>query len=419
MLMNVLNASLFVLSFVLPLVIFLPPRDGKSLLAAVLAFMLGLVPALTNSCPRPQTLAIFCFSIFVLILGSRQKPGLFKRILCGFPLLVLWQNLHPSVVLLLPLLLAEACRDLASRRINYGQGCPLTFSRTFRATILDLLGPTLLILVASLCTPEGVQIYSFSINNTTVSRTWLGVSEWLPPWHERVNEAMVGFWFSLGLLVLLVIRVKQKIDPSLLLPCIIFLPAVLYSARFAVFWGVLVVAPFYCVLSLLFKESQESLRTIATFKYVSLRNGMFVAVILLVVINCLSWMKPDYLFPTDLPIREVAQLHKFLPQGRVVNYREWAGLVHWVSHGQQQTLIDGRLYLFSKEDWNYYDQMALGLIPLEEIENSFHPDAFLLHLGYHKNLIEMLDRSSNWRRLISWKEGVIFVSSLQGEISKK
>ncbi|NIP84805.1 MAG: hypothetical protein GTO03_04305, partial [Planctomycetales bacterium] len=70
----------------------------------------------------------------------------------------------------------------------------------------DLVAILGLIGLAQVATPMGWDIFALSRRNLTVSRDWLQVTEWLPPWSPTVLHAMLLFWLVLGMAVLLLFR---------------------------------------------------------------------------------------------------------------------------------------------------------------------------------------------------------------------
>jgi hypothetical protein len=99
----------------------------------------------------------------------------------------------------------------------------------------------------------------------------------------------------------------------------------------------------------------------------------------------------------DIPMATFERLKEELPQGRIYNYREWGGPLILTGHPGWQVAIDGRLYLYSKQEWIEYRQAAWGEIPVEELVRRHRPDAFVLHAGYHRRLVDLLEQSPHWR----------------------
>ncbi|MDV7394129.1 hypothetical protein RZS08_22300, partial [Arthrospira platensis SPKY1] len=112
-----------------------------------------------------------------------------------------------------------------------------------------------------------------------------------------------------------------------------------------------------------------------------------------------SWFNKEHQFPNRWPVELLQTTVPKIEAGLVVNYREWSGIIQWASRGRLQTLIDGRLYLFDREDWLLYDQIALGQLSVDKLEEVFSPVAFIVHCQYHAALIELLELSPRWQRV--------------------
>ena len=59
-------------------------------------------------------------------------------------------------------------------------------------------------------------------------------------------------------------------------------------------------------------------------------------------------------------------------------------------HPDWEVAIDGRLYLYSRQDWLNYSDAALGRLTLSDIMAKYRPDAFFLHPDFHTKLIAEL-----------------------------
>jgi hypothetical protein len=63
-------------------------------------------------------------------------------------------------------------------------------------------------------------------------------------------------------------------------------------------------------------------------------------------------------------------------------------------HPDWRVVIDGRLYLYTRQDWLQYYRVAMGLVPAALIMSKYQPSAFFLHPGFHQALITVLERSN-------------------------
>jgi len=134
--------------------------------------------------------------------------------------------------------------------------------------------------------------------------------------------------------------------------------------------------------------------------------GIFLAFVILWIV------RPQPIFDKEIPIRGVLKLKEFLLKGKIYNYREWGGPLIFEGAPNWKVAIDGRLYLFKKAEWKEYFEAALGEIPLHNLIEKHHPDAFFLRPSFHGQLIRELRRSFEWRELYTDKYCSIFIKGL-------
>jgi hypothetical protein len=67
------------------------------------------------------------------------------------------------------------------------------------------------------------------------------------------------------------------------------------------------------------------------------------------------------------------------------------------------------LYIYPREDWRRYEDVASGRVSLEQVEQSYKPDAFFLRPSYHKAFIEKLRQSDRWQEVHKDHAAIIFV----------
>ena len=114
-------------------------------------------------------------------------------------------------------------------------------------------------------------------------------------------------------------------------------------------------------------------------------------------------------FDEHLPFAGIERLQEVCPQGVIYNYREWGGPLIWHGHPDWKVTIDGRLYLYGRKEWERYEQIALGKVPVADVEEQYGPDAFFLHPSYHKRFVELLQKSSGWKGIHAGENSVVFV----------
>jgi hypothetical protein len=119
-------------------------------------------------------------------------------------------------------------------------------------------------------------------------------------------------------------------------------------------------------------------------------------------------------FDPGLPFAGLDRVRTLRVSGVVYNYREWGGPLIAAAHPSVQVTIDGRLYLFPVEDWHDYQRIALGQVPLDEVEARYRPEAFFLRPSYHERFISSLRASNRWEEAYADQSCVLFVKPAFG-----
>ena len=249
---------------------------------------------------------------------------------------------------------------------------------------------SLILILIQFATPQGFEIFSSTKANVTISRDLLQVSEWMPPWHQAVFDAMQMFWISLGLSLVVFIWKWRYLKFVDVLIFISFVSFSLYSARFVLFYA-LAVAPIWTkIFDQIFVERET--------KRVPLINARIILLLVSVMpLAAIVWVNP--IAQDQLPLKAIAALKVEVPKGHIYNYREWAGPLYLFGSRDWQLAIDGRLYLYSREEWDRYQKIARGEVSLEDIINKDHPVAFVVRTDYQKGLDTLLKNSPDWRLL--------------------
>lgn len=342
-----------------------PARKPESL--SIVAITSGLVSAFvvsaSNTSARPQSLAYLFFSALLVFASSWQASQTKKRyrLTFLFTLLIVWQNAHPSIVLAAPVLLC----------------CTIRSTRD-----LIVFVPWALALFA---TPDGWNIFSLSAINAETSRSLLGISEWLPPWHSSVRDALWGFWGVLASTALMAILTACKRKPLPLVPLtlsLIFVPLSLYSSRFSVFWG-FVNAPLFGELFASLWPGTLARIPIAQLRIRTALPGIFLALTTTAVINQL------HLTPS-MPLGAFKNLKATLREARIFNYREFGGALEYVGYPGWTVFIDGRLYLYPGEVWQSYHDISFALSPEQLPGILRNYDLLVLHPDFQQRLISEL-----------------------------
>ncbi len=368
------------------------PLGMFSLVAAV---TLAFIVSASNSMVRPQSFGLLCFSLLLYVVRNEWRWPV--KFAAAVPILLFWQNTHPSVVLG-----AVAVAGLA------GAAWLVWFIRRDTPIPLGLTGMVVLAALAQLATPMGWHVFETSAANLHISRDVLGVTEWLPAWSATIRQAMLGFAVAMVISIALLARLGRRVELKALVLFVGFAILACSAARFAIFWA-LAMIPAWAVWieqakpKAMFMWCGEYPVRRATVTTVLLCGG---ALALAGPSTLQSSVKDEFALAEGL-----VQLRSALPQGRIYNYREWGGPLILAGHPDWRVAIDGRLYLYGESDWQRYNLAALGRVPLAELVEQYQPDAFFLKPSFHENLIELLHQSAQWRESYSDDNCAVFVKS--------
>jgi hypothetical protein len=366
-------------------------RDERiSLFALACALLLGFLTGLTNSSLRPQSFAVLCFAVLLAVAQSEWR--LHTKLVVLAPVLVFWQNCHPSVILGLVALA--------------GWGASAWFDSGKRWHAVSIL---MLVVAAQLATPTGWDLFAVSRTNAAISRDYLGVSEWLPAWSPVNLDALWIFWFGFALSITLLVKQHFKVRRSDLLQFLCMTGLACYAARFALFWGIVMVP--------IWARWIEAVRPPSLFAWNGKRVVERPAKALLPIVGLLLVLvipsfRTGSIFDKKLPLHGISRLKTALSSGHIYNYREWGGPLIWAGYPGWKVAMDGRLYLYSKEEWENYNRAALGQTSLHELTDKHQPDAFFLRPSFHGGLITLLKESSEWIELYTDTTCSIYVKAL-------
>ncbi len=374
-----------------------------SLCAAV---VVGLLVALPHGSVRPQAYGIFGFALLLALVYSEWPNPL--RLALAIPLLVVWQNLHPSVVvgaIAVGAIVAGKWLRFSRRR---QEGAPWVLTALLALTVLS-----------QFATPLGFSIVAISRHNAVVSRDWLHVSEWMPPWDASVRDAMGTFWVALLISLVLLARLRYRVAAEDLALFGLMTLLALSAARFALFWAIAAVPMWARWIEAAKPAGMFQEETPVSFRWytaapVLIAMLFFVTAIPAFLPVTFPGVPVSYL-EDKLPWDGVSRLITMRNVRRIYNYREWGGPLIFFRgpypFRQWQVAIDGRLYLFSKDEWDEYSRAALGEIPLAELIAKHRPDAFFLRPGFHTALIASLRQAPEWMEIYSDANCAVFIAA--------
>jgi hypothetical protein len=365
-------------------------------LSVVFALVIAFLVMLSNADLRPQSCGLVGFaSLLALARGRLPFPA---KISLAVPLLVLWQNSHPSVTVGAAALAGLAAGEVLDGRRGHGSA-------------RELMILAVLAFVAQVATPATWGIFDVSRTNLVIGRDVLRVPEWLPPWDPTVVEEVTPYWLVLTSSLWAILCSGRGVaarDRALFLT---MTALSLYAARFIIFWAVASVP--------IWAELVERLVPVGLFAWARTRDRPAAGTIRsiaglaagLAIVLGLHPARFRAIVRPEVPLEGVAALRAALPaRARIYNDYFWAGPLLFYGASQWRVLFDGRLYLFADPaEWREFDDARTGRTALAELERRYHPDAFFLHTGKDRALIECLARSSRWRACFSGRTCVAFV----------
>jgi len=382
------------------------PNQGTRLVAIALSSLTAFFTVASNSSVRPQVIALGCFG---WLLGTILKPKIgFGQVAKAALAMLLWQNAHPSLTLGLLLLAVVLFARLST---------PQTQRTTKELQPLLLL--SILTIVLQFATPQGASVFETNRRNLEAARHWLGVSEWVPAWKPIVRQAMIPFWLLFAGTLALVARYIKRLKREEILLFAAFSALSIYAARFAMFFALANIPLWLRLLHFFWPAGIWAWQDKACVsrKFYAPAASIFFALV------CLFKLRAAPDFGRDYPGGAILKLKSILPEGRIYNYREWAGGLIWEMPGKWQVAIDGRLYLYDRAKWLEYNNAALGRIEPQILAERDKIDAFFLRKSFQAGLIERLAEENAWARCFEDELTVIYCKrvarSLTGVVDTK
>lgn len=217
-------------------------NNGRHLSTALTLGLLAIAAENYRHFLRPELLTLF-YLVALLTLLERLVRVLTAFHLCMLFLLVaLWANSHGSFVIALPLALIFACDrlyagsigliDIASRSLNHRIHPWLNSARWFLLPIVVLL--------ASLCTPFGGDLWLFSLGFTHESQAKLDIVEWMHPLDPR-SLSIIGMYPGALLAALMLSSTiwKRHTTPPRVIGVVVFFAGLAtIGNRFMVYQGI-------------------------------------------------------------------------------------------------------------------------------------------------------------------------------------
>jgi hypothetical protein len=405
-------------------------RNRTSPFSVIIAMAVAFVVMLPNADLRPQSFGLLGFAILLAL--ARGRLPFWVKLGIAAPLIVVWQNMHPSVLMGTAALGGLAMADfvtrisrsrvggLAAEPVGDPDGNALRRPTITQGTSdrkcnqgspWELIALALLPLALQFATPEGRNILTVSRANVLISRDVLRVGEWLSPWDPKVFKSVIPFWLVLAGTLTAVVwrwdRVSVR-DKSLFVVMTVFS---LYASRFIIFWCVALVPSWAEVVERLIpreifmwarNRGDRAVRGVRS--WAPLAAGVAMAVMI-------QPMMFGSIFRPELSLDGVRALRSELPsKARIYNHNGWGGPLLLEGSPEWRVAVDGRLYFYSDPaEWRTIEEARAGRIPLDELEQRHRPDAFFLYPADDWALIEVLSTCPRWRVCYTGPTCVAFV----------
>jgi hypothetical protein len=354
---------------------------GASAGHVAMGLILAFLAAWSAASVRPQSFGVLCFGALLALLKLELR--LLATLCLATPLLVLWQNLHPSVSIAAVALGAHAAGGWAAWLRDR------TLMKPWAATILIPIA-----FASMFATPDGLAVLAVSARNAQASIS-VGASEWLPLWVPSnymnavpviVVTLLVGRW---------VWRNGTAVSWPDAATMLVLLVLTVSAYRFVLFWAVAVV-PVVATSGMQAGSPRRRLRWIA-----------LVAVALVALVT--PWLRPTY-FSDNLPLAAADRLRATSVRGTIFTEPEFAGVLIDTGYPRWTVSYDGRYYRYTDDEWGRYGQILDGSFGLRAIERLYHPAAFVLRPSHSTALCAQLDRrGSGWRRIWSDEGAAVWV----------
>lgn len=353
-------------------------RRGSSAAAIVVALGIAFFVAFPTASIRPQTFAVLGFGALLAVLRLELRP--WRTSYGVVPLLLLWQNLHPSVSIAAVTLGTYAAVDWARWLLRK------------RSPPWETSTLTLVAAAAVLATPDGWSALQLAADNASAS-TAMGVSEWLPLWDSVNRGAAVPFALVCLAVAGLVGFNRHRIDPRELAVAIVFLAMTVFVNRFVLFWALALIP----VIARTLTRGAAGRRSLG-----------FQTPLLLGVTAVVTPIQHPTEFSPTLPLAAIARLQREQVAGVVFAPAPWGGPLIDIGHPRWQVAYDGRLYRYTPEEWRFYSEIGRNKVSLAQVEQRYRPVAFVLEPRRHTALIGELRASPDWTQIWSDPAAVVF-----------
>lgn len=349
------------------------------------ALVLAFAAALPSASLRPQSFAVLCFGLMIALLVSSGRWQ-WRLPLCGL-VLVLWQNLHPSVLV--------AVVYLGSRSAWMWIEYRFLRSRP-KAPWFDT-GLTCLAGLAFFATPSGTGLFALSARNAAASKL-MAVTEWHPVW-SPVNSHLAALLLPVPAIFLLLVALRmRRVDLSWLVPSLVLLLASAFAVRFSVFWAI---SSIFVLAPLFARERDGHPSSLSA-------SGLSTAVLGAIAAFALVVHQPR--FSSELPLNAIAALERSSIRGTVFAELPWGGVIIDRGYPDWRVALDGRYYVYTDRELTLARTVGTAADGLVTMDREWFPDAVLIHPHFSPMLLaQMRSSPGEWKEIYSDSVSVAFV----------
>jgi hypothetical protein len=384
-------------------------RRTGSLAATSVGMLVAVAVAAWNLVPRAQTLALLPFVATFWLLSCAPRRIWTIMALAGLE--AIWANLHGSFfvgLLLTGLLLA-------------GHAIELTRATGWRS-VLDSGNTRFLLLafggqaLATLATPNGLELYAYTWRLSTYSIVRQYVGEWAPT--SVGQPAGLMFFLSIAIAAVALARARRGVGPADLLVLAVFGLMGLQAVRNIIWWG-LVLGP---VLAAACSGLEVPGRIAALARGVgsARHNALRLGLVVLLAITTSPWVKthnpllPDAyrgVVPTSLPSGASAFLLTQNLARHVYSDQAWGSYLDWELWPRYEVMVDSSIETHPPEVWLDVLSLDQGHVSWQDKLDIYGVDVLLLNRRRQAPLLEAVARSASWQPVYSDEGSAVFVRS--------
>lgn len=351
---------------------------GGAPIAAMIALLTSVMAALPTASVRPQSFAALCFGLLLALLRLRLHP--LHSIALAVPLLVLWQNLHPSVAVGAVALGASAAAGWFAWWRNRSEPMPLA------ATILAPIA-----VAAMFATPDGLSVLAVSARNAQASLD-INVSEWLPMWEPSNRGNSVPILSALAVALWFVIRHPERTRITELAVAITLFAMTLVTIRFVLFWSI-------ALIPVIARAAADPVPARMRVPRWVMPLGLLAAALIMPAI------RPTQ-FHESLPMAAIERLRQANVRGVIYADFPYGGPIIDAGYPAWRVAYDGRYYRYTSEEWRFNGRVESGEAGLRDILRKWPVAGFLLKVSHNTPLARELARTPGWNRI--WdRDGIV------------